>query len=388
VSPANAVLGDVLATRATKGLTRSRHVVQSAQSVRLVVDGRAMLHFGSNDYLGLAGDPEIIAAACDGAVRYGVGAGASHLISGHSSAHDLLERALAAWIAPVADAEAILFSTGYMANLGIITALVGRGDAVFADKLNHASLNDAAILSRADLVRYAHCDVEALERRLASSVARRKVIATDAVFSMDGDIAPLPALLELAKRHDAWLLVDDAHGFGVTGEGRGTLAHFGLQSDRLIYMGTLGKAAGVAGAFACAADVVVETLLQTARSYMFSTASPPMLAHALAQSLTIIRDDTDRRRRLAARVAQWRVAAAELPWRCMPSETAIQPLIVGTNAQAVRLSDALWDRGIWVPAVRPPTVPQGSARLRITFSAAHEEAEVDRLVAALRDIGL
>jgi 8-amino-7-oxononanoate synthase len=275
-----------------------------------------------------------------------------------------------------------------MANLGIITALVGRGDAVFADKLNHASLNDAAILSRADLVRYAHCDVEALERRLASSVARRKVIATDAVFSMDGDIAPLPALLELAKRHDAWLLVDDAHGFGVTGEGRGTLAHFGLQSDRLIYMGTLGKAAGVAGAFACAADVVVETLLQTARSYMFSTASPPMLAHALAQSLTIIRDDTDRRRRLAARVAQWRVAAAELPWRCMPSETAIQPLIVGTNAQAVRLSDALWDRGIWVPAVRPPTVPQGSARLRITFSAAHEEAEVDRLVAALRDIGL
>ena len=252
MSLSTSALNEALGERASRGLTRTRHVVRSAQGVRLIADGREMLHFGSNDYLGLANDPDVIAAACDGAVRYGVGAGASHLISGHFAAHELLERDLAQWVAPSAGARAMLFSTGYMANLGIVTGLVGRGDAVFADKLNHASLNDAAILSRADLVRYAHGDAAALGRRLAASSARRKLIATDAVFSMDGDIAPLPAILQLAEQHDAWLLVDDAHGFGVLGGGRGTLAHFGMQSDRLIYMGTLGKAAGVAGAFACA----------------------------------------------------------------------------------------------------------------------------------------
>jgi 8-amino-7-oxononanoate synthase len=386
VSPVSLDLRETLAARAVEGLARRRHRVLSAQGVHIVVDGREMLHFGSNDYLGLANDPDVVAAACDGAVRYGVGAGASHLVSGHFAAHETLECELAAWVAPCGEARAILFSTGYLANLGIVTALVGRGDAVFADKLNHASLNDAALLSRADFIRYPHCDVAALARRLETSNARRKLIATDAVFSMDGDVAPLPALLALAEHHDAWLLVDDAHGFGVLGEGRGTLAHFGLRSDRLIYMGTLGKAAGVAGAFACATAIVVETLLQTARSYIFTTAAPPMLSSALLQSLSLIRDDAARRARLHSLIARWRTAAADLPWHTPPSDTPIQPLIVGANAEALRVSDALWDRGIWVPAVRPPTVPQGSARLRITFSAAHAASDVDRLVDALRDI--
>lgn len=388
-----AALDQALEARATQGLRRQRRIVDSAQGARLRVDGRDVLHFGSNDYLGLANDPRVVAAAREGASRYGVGAGASHLISGHFSPHEAIERELASWIAPCADARALLFSTGYVANLGVVTALVGRGDAVFADKLNHACLNDAALLSRADFIRYPHGDLGALDRRLASSGARRKLIASDAVFSMDGDIAELDGLLGLADAHDAWLLVDDAHGFGVLGDalpgdtnsGRGALAHFGLASDRIIYMATLGKAAGVAGAFVVAHRSVIETLIQTARSYIFTTAAPPLLACALATSLGLIRGEPERRARLLALIDRWRRAAAMLPWPARPSPTAIQPLILGSNADALRVSDALWKRQIWVPAIRPPTVPQGSARLRITFSAAHSNHDVDLLVEALAD---
>jgi 8-amino-7-oxononanoate synthase len=381
-----AELDQALAARAAQGLARFRRVVESAQGPRLAVDGCDVLHFGSNDYLGLAADPRIVAAAQAGTARYGVGAGASHLISGHSAAHEALERGLAAWVAPCANARALLFSSGYLANLAIVTALAGRDDAVFADRLNHACLNDAAVLSRAELIRYRHCDAADLERRLAASRARRKLIATDAVFSMDGDIAPLPRLLELADEHDAWLVVDDAHGFGVTGKGRGTLAHFGLASDQIVYMGTLGKAAGAAGAFVAAHESVIETLIQTARAYIYTTAAPPLLACALAASLTAIRDEPQRRARLSALIRRWQDAAAALPWRALPSVTPIQPLILGGNDEALRVSEALWQRDIWVPAIRPPTVPRGTARLRITLTAAHTDADVDLLAAALAEL--
>jgi 8-amino-7-oxononanoate synthase len=379
-------LTDVLAARQATGLARRRRTLDSPQGPRLAVDGYDVLHFGSNDYLGLASDPRLIAAAQRGAARFGVGAGASHLISGHFASHDALERELADWVAPCADARALLFSTGYLANLAIVTALCGRRDAVFGDRLNHACLNDAALLSRAEFIRYRHGDLAELSRGLAGSRAKRKLIATDAVFSMDGDIAPLPRLLELADMHDAWLVVDDAHGFGVTGGGRGTLAHFGLRSERIVYMGTLGKAAGVAGAFVAAHPAVIETLLQTARSYVFTTASPPLLACALQESLAIIRGEPERRDRLLALIDRFRAGAARLPWHVLLSESPIQPLIIGENTEALRVSEALWQRGLWVPAIRPPTVPRGGARLRITLTAAHSETDVDALLAGLSAI--
>jgi 8-amino-7-oxononanoate synthase len=387
-----AELDAALAQRAREGLSRRRRTVDSAQGARLLVDGREILHFGSNDYLGLAGDLRVVAAAQQGTARHGVGTGASHLISGHFAPHEALERELAAWIAPCANARALLFSCGYLANLGVVTALAGREDAVFGDRLNHACLNDAALLSRAEFIRYAHRNVAQLAARLTASRARRKLICTDAVFSMDGDLAPLPKLLELAEAHDAWLLVDDAHGFGVLGEGRdagrGTLAHFGLASERIVYMGTLGKAAGVAGAFVAAHPAVIETLLQTARSYIYTTASPALLASALAASIALVRSDTARREHLFALLSRWRKLASALPWPVLASPTPIQPLIIGDAGEAVAVSEALWQRGIWVPAIRPPTVPHGTARLRITLSAAHSETDVDRLVEALSTIGI
>ena len=378
-----AELDAALALRRDAGLARSRRVVQSAQGRSVLVDGRELVSFASNDYLGLANDPAVIAAACAGAQRWGVGAGASHLVCGHSAAHQTLEAELAAFVAPCNGARALSFSSGYLANLGIVTALVGRDGAVFADRLNHACLNDGALLSRADHVRYAHCDTSALQRRLAASEAKYKMIATDAVFSMDGDVAPLVRLLELAQTHDAWLVVDDAHGFGVLGNGRGTLAHFGIASPRIVYMGTLGKAAGVAGAFVAAHPSVIETLLQTARPYIYTTAAPPLLAEALRASLAIIRNDRARRDRLHTLIGRFRARAAALPWRLVDSPTAIQPLMCGDSATAVALSEQLAERGFWVPAIRPPTVPQGAARLRVSLSAAHEPADIDGLVAAL-----
>jgi 8-amino-7-oxononanoate synthase len=382
-APRIAQLEHALEQRRVAGLTRTRRTLATSQGPHVAIDGRLLLAFASNDYLGLASDPEVVAAAQEGARRWGVGAGASHLICGHAAPHEALEHELADFVAPCPGARALLFSSGYLANLAILCALAGRDDAVFADRLNHACLNDGALLSRADLVRYAHGDADALERRLASSTAAVKLIATDAVFSMDGDLAPLSRLLDLADAHDAWLVVDDAHGFGVLGDGRGSLAHFGLSSERIVYMGTLGKAAGVAGAFVAAHPAVIETLVQNARAYIYTTAAPALLAEALRTSLLMIRAGADRRHHLGALIARFREGARSLPWRLLPSTTAIQPLIVGDSEAAVALAKALLDRDIFVPAIRPPTVPTGTARLRVSLSAAHTEADVDALLQAL-----
>ncbi|MBK8522942.1 MAG: 8-amino-7-oxononanoate synthase [Betaproteobacteria bacterium] len=371
-----------------EGLKRRRRVLDSPCGPVCTVDGREVVSFCSNDYLGLANDPRLIAAAQAAAAQWGVGSGASHLVSGHLRPHETLETALAEF---VGFPRALSFSTGYMANLAIVPALVGRGDAVFADKVNHASLIDAVQLSRADSHRYLHGDVASLSAMLKASTARRKLILTDAVFSMDGDLAPLPALLELAERHDAWLVIDDAHGFGVLGEnGRGSLSHFGLvtktqpANKRVILMGTLGKAAGGSGAFVAADSLVIEWLLQRARTYIFTTAASPIMAATLLTALDCIINADAARDKLMQRIAQLRSGLEDTRWRMLRSETAIQPIIVGDNAECVRVAEALLERGLWVPAIRPPTVPKGTARLRVSLSATHTEAHVAALVDALK----
>jgi 8-amino-7-oxononanoate synthase len=302
-------------------------------------------------------------------------------VLGHSSAHHELEDALARFTRLPA---ALYFGSGYMANLGLVTALAGRRDAVFADKLNHASLNDAVLLSRADFKRYPHLDLGVLERLLATSRARRKIIATDAVFSMDGDIAPVDRLLEIAERHGAWLVIDDAHGFGVLGaSGRGVLEATGVNSPRIAYMATLGKAAGVYGAFVAGAPELVELLIQRARTYVYTTATPPLLARALLKSLELVEREGWRRSHLRELVTLLKAGMKSVPWRLLPSDTAIQPLVIGDNSEAVALSARLAERGLLVPAIRPPTVPPGTARLRISLSADHQIADVERLAEAL-----
>ena len=358
-------------------------VLDSPQGPHVRIDGRDYLAFASNDYLGLANHPALVAAARDGALRWGVGGGASHLVAGHSAAHAALEQALADWLRLPA---ALLFSSGYQANLAVITALVGRGDAVFADRLNHASLNDACLLSRAEFKRFAHHDLAQLERLLAASTAPTKLIAVDAVYSMDGDCAPLAALLALAERFDAWLYVDDAHGFGVLGEGRGSVVEAGVHSERLIQMVTLGKAAGVAGAAVAAHAVVIDWLVNSARPFIFTTSTSPLLAHTVQTSLRLMADEPERRAALRARMAELKHQLAGLPWTLLPSDTPIQPLLIGGNAEALAVSAGLRARGIWVPASRPPTVPPGSARLRIALSAAHQPQDIVRLAAALREL--
>jgi len=375
-------LADDLAARDAQGLLRSRRVVDGMQQPRLRVEGRELLSFCSNDYLGLASHPELIAALQRSAGEAGVGSGASHLISGHHRLHHELESALAGFVGLPA---ALLFSTGYMANLGVVGALVGRGDAVFADRLNHASLNDAVVLSRAELQRYRHHDLAALEKLLARSLAKRKLVLADAVFSMDGDVAPVPQLLELCERFDAWLLLDDAHGFGVLGKyGRGVLEHFGLHAPRIIYMATLGKAAGVFGAFVAGEAVLVDTLLQHARTYTYTTAMPPALAGTLLVSLRLIEQDDWRRTHLAKLIAVLREAFKPTRWRLAQSDTAIQPVIIGSNEEALAASKHLLEHDILVPAIRPPTVPNGTARLRVSLSATHTVEDVERLAAALQ----
>lgn len=375
------VLREELDARAAEGLLRKRRVVDGRQQPTLQADGEALLSFCSNDYLGLASHPALIAAVQQAVTEVGVGGGASHLITGHHRLHHELEEALAAFVGLP---RALFFSTGYMANLGVVSALVGRGDAIFADRLNHASLNDAAVLSRADLHRYAHNDMAALEKQLAQSAAKRKLVIVDAVFSMDGDLAPVPELLALCERYDAWLMLDDAHGFGVLGtQGQGALAHFGVHSPRIIYMATLGKAAGVSGAFVAGEPELVEYLIQKARTYIFTTAMPPALAAALLAALPLIRDGHERRAQIARLIAALRGGLQLRKWRLDPSTMPIQPLIIGSNEDALRVSEQLRERGILVPAIRPPTVPQGTARLRITLSAAHTLADVQRLIDAL-----
>ena len=360
-------------------------MLETPQLPELVVDGKSYLAFCSNDYLGLANHPAVIKNLQSAAERYGVGSGASHLVNGHSSEHHALEEELAAFCGRE---RALLFSTGYMANLGAITALVGQGDAVFEDRLNHASLLDAGLLSSARFQRFLHNDLDNLQTRLEKTEAARKLIVVDGVFSMDGDFAPLPQLAQLAQQHNAWLMVDDAHGFGCFGQrGGGTAEHFGLTQAQLpILMGTLGKAFGTFGAFIAGSEVLIETLIQFARPYIYTTAMPPAVAAATRTSLQLLQQESWRREHLQQLIAHFRRGAAEIGLQLLDSTSPIQPIILGDEARALAFSEELAARGFLVIAIRPPTVPVGSSRLRVTLSAAHSVAQVDALLNALTDI--
>ncbi|GAB3444842.1 8-amino-7-oxononanoate synthase [Massilia solisilvae] len=380
-----------LAQLSAQSLTRRRRVADTRCAPLQVVDGRPMLAFCSNDYLGLAAHPRVVEALREGAQLYGVGSGASHLISGHSRAHCLLEERLAHMLSPwLKSPQALYFSTGYMANVAVLTTLgMDSGAMIFSEELNHASLIDGARLARAGVSVFPHGDVAALTSQLEASTAATKIVVTDSVFSMDGDMAPLPQLLAVCERHGAWLVVDDAHGFGVLGEnGSGALEHFALSSPNLVYVGTLSKAAGVSGAFVAAHHSVVELMVQRARPYIYSTAAPPALAHALLTSLDIIAGDEGKalRAHLASLIAQLDTELRLARWRRPVSHTAIQPVIIGSNDEALQAASDLHARGIWVPGIRPPTVAPGTARLRVTLSAAHTHEEVAQLTAALNDL--
>jgi 8-amino-7-oxononanoate synthase len=369
---------------ARQGLYRSRRVIASPQGIHLEIDGRNIVNFCSNDYLGLANHPDVVKAFKTGADRYGVGSGSAHLVCGHSAAHHALEDELAAF---TGRDRALLFSTGYMANIGVISALLGRGDAVFEDRLNHASLLDGGLLSGAKFKRYAHADVADLEENLGKA-SGNKLVVTDGVFSMDGDFAPLNELAVTAKKHDAWLMVDDAHGLGVIGEhGGGVVEHCGLDQDDVpVLMGTLGKGLGTFGAFVAGSEVLIETLIQKARTYIYTTALPAAVAEATRASLKIVIAENWRRDKLRQLSERFRQGAEQLGLTLMPSSSAIQPILIGDSQAAVDISNALLEAGFLVSAIRPPTVPQGSARLRVTFSALHEEQHVDQLLDALAKV--
>jgi 8-amino-7-oxononanoate synthase len=373
-----------LEKRRAQSLYRSRRVVEGRQGPSLIVDGHESVNFCSNDYLGLASHPEVISAFKQGAEKFGVGSGASHLINGHSSAHHALEEELADF---VGRPRVLLFSTGYMANLGVLSALVGSGDVVMQDRLNHASLIDAGLLSGARCQRYLHADLESLQKYFSKFEGKygRRLIVTDGVFSMDGDLAPLPELASIAKQQDAWLMVDDAHGLGVLGDsGRGTIDHFQLNNEQVpILMGTLGKAFGTFGAFVAGSEALIETLIQQARSYIYTTALPPAVAVATSASLRLLQSEDWRRDKLNDLVKRFRAGASELGLNLMESSTPIQPVLLGSVEKTLMVSEALYQQGLFVSAIRPPTVPEGSARLRITFSASHTEEQVDQLLAAL-----
>ena len=388
-SSLNLALREQLQGLRSSHLYRRRRVVQEWPQADggavAIVDGERRVVFCSNDYLGLAHHPRVIAALRDGAARHGAGSGASHLVTGHGSEHHALEEQLAAF---TGRERALLFSTGYMANLAVATALIGRGDQVIEDRLNHASLLDAGLLSGARFARYAHGDAAAVEARLAARESGNALVMTDGIFSMDGDIAPLAALAQVAQAHQAWLMVDDAHGIGVLGQrGRGTLEHCGLDPAQVpILMGTLGKALGTFGAFVAGADELIEFLIQKARPYIYTTALPPAIASATRAALQLVDDEAWRRERLFTNVTRFRAAAHSAGIRLTASTTPIQPLVLGSAAAALAASDALWERGIWVTAIRPPTVPEGTARLRITLSAVHADAQIDALVEALAQV--
>lgn len=370
-----------LAARRAEHLYRQRPLLQSPQGPEVIVDGKPLLAFCNNDYMGLANHPEVIAAWQAGAERWGVGGGASHLVIGHSTPHHALEEALAEF---TGRPRALLFSNGYMANLGTVTALVGQGDTVLEDRLNHASLLDAGLLSGARFSRYLHNDCDSLASRLDKAVGDTLVV-TDGVFSMDGDVADLPALAKAAKAKNAWLMVDDAHGFGPLGaNGAGIVEHFGLGIDDVpVLIGTLGKSFGTAGAFVAGSEELIETLIQFARPYIYTTSQPPALACATLKSLELLRTEHWRREHLAALIKQFRAGAEALGLELMDSFTPIQPILIGDSGRALRLSQLLRERGVMVTAIRPPTVPAGSARLRVTLSAAHSEAQVQLLLQAL-----
>ena len=379
-------------------LKRRLRVTESPCDTEVIVDQRKLHTFCSNDYLGLANHPELIQALAEGANLYGVGSGASHLISGHNIAHDLLEKKLASFQSKhIPNAGALFFSTGYLANLTAITGLIKLakpGEAsIYSANLNHASIIDgvrlASIQSKASVTLFDHQQLEALTEALKKDTKPLKLIITDGVFSMDGDITPVKALVEIAEQYDALLLVDDAHGFGVLGElGHGILEQFDIRSERIIYIGTLGKAAGVSGAFICAQAPFIDWLIQKGRPYIYSTATPPAIAHALLKSLAIIESEEGkaRRRQLNQLITHWQNEMHFSDWKKVASCTPIQPVILGSNANALAAAKLLNEMGYWIPAIRPPTVPAGSARLRITFSANHSIEELKNLIRALQKI--
>ncbi|MFZ3182979.1 MAG: 8-amino-7-oxononanoate synthase [Pseudomonas sp.] len=372
-----------LSERRTAHLYRQRPQLQGPQAPLVLVDGQPLLAFCSNDYLGLANHPEVITAMQQGAAKWGVGGGASHLVIGHSSPHHELEEALAEF---TGRPRALLFSTGYMANLAAVTALVGRGDTVLEDRVNHASLLDAGLLSGARFSRYLHNDAASLANRL-DKASGNCLVVTDGVFSMDGDLADLPALCAAAKKKHAWLLVDDAHGFGPLGaNGGGIVEHFGLGLEEVqVLVGTLGKGFGTAGAFVAGSEELIETLIQFARPYIYTTSQPPAVACATLKSLELLRTESWRREHLHKLIARFRQGAAEIGLSLMDSFTPIQPILIGDSARALQLSSMLRERGLLVTAIRPPTVPVGGARLRVTLSAAHSVAQLEQLLAALAD---
>ncbi len=377
-----------LERREREHLYRSRRLLTGPQGPEVKMGRRTVLSFCSNDYLGLANHPKVITALQKGAEKYGAGSGAAHLVSGHSKAHHALEEELAEF---TGRPRALLFSTGYMANLGVITALMGRDDSIYEDRLNHASLIDGGLLSRAGFRRFAHSDLEALERQMRSqekaSIQGDAMVVVDGIFSMDGDIAPLPELADFCRKREAWLMVDDAHGMGVLGAtGAGTLEHFALGvEDVPILMGTLGKGFGTFGAFVAGSEELIETLIQDARSYIYTTASPPAVAEATRASLKLVQKETWRRERLQELIQRFRTGAEQLGLPLMQSETPIQPMLAITAEKAIAWSSSLEKKRILVSAIRPPTVPEGSARLRVTMCANHTDEHVDRLLDALSD---
>ena len=377
----DALLTPALEVRKADSLYRLRRIVDGPQGPEVMADGARCLNFSSNDYLGLAVHPKVSAAARRALEKYGTGSGAAHPVTGHNSEHHALEEELAAF---TDRPRALLFSSGYMANLGVAGALVGRGDLVVEDRLNHASLLDAGLLSGARFKRYNHADPESLATDLGITAGTRLVM-TDGVFSMDGDIAPLPALAQVADNAHAFLMVDDAHGLGVLGkQGRGSLEHHGLGMAQVpVLMGTLGKAFGSFGAFVAGSETLVETLIQLARTYIYTTAPPPALAAATRAALKLVQEESWRREKLTVLIQRFRRGAEQLfGAQLLPSQTPIQPLVLGESQRALAASEALRQQGILVAAIRPPTVPAGSARLRITLTAAHTEEQVDRLLQA------
>jgi 8-amino-7-oxononanoate synthase len=376
-----------LTRRREAGLYRKRSIVSSAQAVRLTINGQSLLSFSSNDYLGLANHPDIKRAFIDATEHYGVGSGSAHLITGHSQLHHECELRLAEF---TGRDRALLFSNGYMANLAIGSALVGRHDIIHQDKLNHASLIDAAKISGATLKRYRHNDLTQLESQLElpqvdSKALARQLIMTDGVFSMDGDCADLNRISQIARQSNSACMVDDAHGFGVLGAtGAGLLEQCGLGQQQVpILMATLGKAIGTSGAFVAGSDALIETLIQQARPYMYTTASPPAIAAATICSLDIVKRDNWRRDKLQVLIAYFQQRMENTEFELMPSTTAIQPIVIGDNNRALSLSEKLLRSGIQVTPIRPPTVPAGSARLRITLCASHEKADIDQLIKAM-----
>lgn len=382
----DATLQGALDERRQQHLYRQRSTLNSHCAATIMVDGTSQHNFCSNDYLGLAGHPDIAKALQWGADQYGTGSGASHLISGHSQAHEQLEQELAEF---TGRPRALLFSTGYMANMGVISALAARRDLVLQDRLNHASLLDGGRLSRADLQRYKHADTEDLAARLSASNAQRKLVVTDGVFSMDGDLPPLEAMAAVTNQHQGWLMVDDAHGFGVLGKnGGGLVEALDLSINQVpILVGTLGKAFGTFGAFVAGSEALIESLIQFSRSYIYTTALPPAVAVASSASLKILQAESWRRDKLVSLVSRFRSGAEQIGLDLMDSQTPIQPVQINDDQRVMEINQQLRAKGFMVGAIRPPTVPKGSGRLRICLSATHSEEQIDQLLEALESVG-